>query len=418
MRLRALVALSLGAALSAPARAQAPADSAGPPGSELEVYLLTMGQGDQVWERFGHNAIGIRDRRAGSDVILNWGLFSFDQEGFLLRFLRGEMMYWMGGEDAAAAIAHYQALNRTVEVQELNLAPSQRLALLEFVRWNAREENRFYHYNYFLDNCSTRVRDALDMVLGGAIRQATEGEVSGDTYRDHALRLLAEDPLMTVGVDIGLGRTTDVPLTRWEEMFIPMKVRDYLREVRVPDETGQLVPLVTSERVVFQADRPAEHTERPSLVLPLLVAGLALAGAFWWGHRRAAAGSVVARRATTTAVVAWGLVTGVLGVALVFLRTMTQHTFAYDNTNVFTVNPVWLLVVLLVPFASAPASRRAVGTLALVAAGLAVLGTVLLFIPGFNQDSVEVALLMVPPGLVAAWIVRERMRPADATPAA
>lgn len=416
MRLGVLVAVSLCTALSA--SAQAPVDSAGPPGSELEVYLLTMGQGDQVWERFGHNAIGIRDRRANSDIVLNWGLFSFDQEGFLWRFLRGEMMYWMGGEDAAAAIAHYRVLNRTVEIQELNLAPSQRLALLEFVRWNSREENRFYHYNYFLDNCSTRVRDALDMVLGGAIRQATEGEVSGETYRDHALRLLAEDPLLTVGVDIGLGRTTDVPLSHWEEMFIPMKVRDYLREVRVPDETGQLVPLVTSEQVVFVAQRTPEHTERPSMVLPLLVAGLALAGVFWWGHQRASSGSVVARRATTAGVVTWGLVTGVLGVALVFLRTMTQHTFAYDNTNVFTVNPVWLLVVLLLPFASAPGSRRAVSTLATVAGGLAVLGFVLLFVPGFNQDSVEVGLLMVPPGLVAAWIVRERMRPVDSTAAA
>lgn len=409
MKRVALVALSLCTALVA--GAQAPADTSAPPGSELEVYLLTMGQGDEVWARFGHNAIGIRDRRANSDIILNWGLFSFEQEGFLLRFLRGEMMYWMGGEYAAGTIANYRALNRTVEIQELNLAPSQRLALLEFVRWNAREENRFYHYNYFLDNCSTRVRDALDMVLGGAIRQATEGVATGETYRDHALRLLAEDPLMTVGVDIGLGRSTDASLSRWEEMFIPMKVRDYLREVRVPDETGQMVPLVTSERTVFQAERTAERTERPALFLPLLAIGLLLAGAFWWGHQRASSGSAAARRATTAGVVTWGVVTGVLGLALVFLRTMTQHTFAHDNTNVFTVNPVWLLVALLVPFATAPASRRALGTLATMAGGLAVLGMVLLFVPGFNQDSVEVALLMVPPGLMVTWIVRERMRP-------
>ena len=69
------------------------ADAAGPPGSELEVYLMTMGQGDMVWERYGHNAIGIRNRQTGEDVVYNWGLFSFDEPGFIGRFLRGEMMY-------------------------------------------------------------------------------------------------------------------------------------------------------------------------------------------------------------------------------------------------------------------------------------------------------------------------------------
>ena len=114
-------------------------ESAGPPGSELTVYLMTMGQGDQVWERYGHNAIGIRNSRTNLDVVFNWGLFSFDEPGFIGRFLRGEMMYWMGGEDAASSLAQYRMLNRTVEVQELNLSPAQRLALFEFIQFNARQ---------------------------------------------------------------------------------------------------------------------------------------------------------------------------------------------------------------------------------------------------------------------------------------
>jgi hypothetical protein len=164
---------------------------ANPPGSELTVYLMTMGQGDMVWERYGHNAIGIRNRLTNSDVVYNWGIFSFEEPGFIGRFLRGEMMYWMAGLDAAASVAQYRMLNRTVEVQELNLSPPQRLELLNFITWNAQEENKFYRYDYFLDNCSTRVRDALNRVLGGAIKMTTDTLGTATSYRWHALRLSA-----------------------------------------------------------------------------------------------------------------------------------------------------------------------------------------------------------------------------------
>lgn len=411
LRLTAVAALCAASAVIAPA--QSP-ESAGPAGSELTVYLMTMGQGDQVWERFGHNAIGIRDARTNTDVVFNWGLFSFSEPGFLARFLRGEMMYWMGGFDAASTIAEYRDSNRTVEIQELNLSPAQRLALVEFIRWNAREENRSYRYNYFLDNCSTRVRDALDLALGGAIRQASDGVGTESTYRDHALRLLAADPLLTVGVDIGLGRPTDRPLTPWEEAFIPMQLRDLLRTVRVPDETGQLVPLVTSERVAFQAERSAPREVPPNLLLPLTAAGLALAALLAWLHHRSRGGHAASRRGVTAGVIAWGVAIGLIGLALVYLRVWTQHTFAHDNTNVFTVNPVWLLLVLAAPFAAAPASQRALSTLALMAGALTVLGVVALFVPGFNQDSLAVAMLVAPTNLVAAWIIRDRLRPAPA----
>jgi len=407
-RLLATLAVTPLLALS-PVRAQQPADTAGPPGSELTVYLMTMGQGDQIWERFGHNAIGIRDNRTGRDLVFNWGLFSFDQPGFIGRFLRGEMMYWMGGFEFGPTVAEYDSLNRTVEVQVLNLSPAQRLALFDFIRWNAQEENRFYRYDYFLDNCSTRVRDALDRVLGGALRQATDSVVTTNTYRDHALRLVAGDRLATVGVDIGLGRPTDRPITQWEEMFIPMKVRDRVRELRVPDETGAMVPLVTSERVLVQAERAPEREAPPHLLVPLLLLGALLGGLLWWLGRRGLEGHPGAARGATALAAAWCLVMGVFGFALLYLRTMTQHVAAYDNTNIFVYNPVWLVVLGAMFTASASVTgRRLVFVTATVAGALTVLGVILLYVPGFNQDSLPVALLAAPANLVIAWLLRAR----------
>lgn len=389
---------------AAPSGAQG-VDSAGPPGSELSVYLMTMGQGDAVWERYGHNAIGIRDRRANTDIVYNWGLFSFDEPGFIGRFLRGEMMYWMGGQDAATTIAQYRMANRTVEVQELNLSPPQRVALLDFISYNAREENKFYRYDYFLDNCSTRVRDALDGILGGALRMATDSLATGTTYRWHALRLMAEDRLTVVGINIGLGRPTDRPISAWEEMFIPMKVRDRVRELRVPDDSGRLVPLVMSERALFQAQRTPERQSPPPSAIPLGLIGVVLgAGLAALARRQSRAALPVA------AVIA--LILGAIGGALLFLRFMTQHVAAYSNTNLLVYNPLWLIVVAALLFAGrSPAVRRLVFVLVTVAGALTAFGILAPFVPGLAQGSFAVIALAAPVGLVTAWIIRERSRP-------
>jgi len=383
-------------------------DTAGPPGSELSIYLMTMGQGDLVWERYGHNAIGIRDHRANTDIVYNWGLFSFEEPGFIGRFLRGETMYWMGGFDAAATLESYRRFNRTVEVQELNLSPPQRIALRDFIYFNAREENKYYRYDYFLDNCSTRVRDALNQVLGGALKMATDTVRTGTTYRWHSLRLMAEDRVMSTGINIGLGRPTDRPITAWQEMFIPMKVRDRVRELLVPDDSGRMVPLVTSERALFQAQREPERAAPPRMVLPLALLGLFLAKGLTWlaGRRPRAAGAV----AMTVAILL-----GALGVVLLFLRFMTLHVAAYDNTNLFVYNPLWIVVVPIYLLAGrSPQLRRVAFLLASVAGALTAFGIIAPFLPGFAQGSFAVIALAAPAGLAVAWIIRERTRPEPA----
>jgi uncharacterized protein DUF4105 len=296
-------------------------------------------------------------------------------------------------------------LNRTVEVQELNLSPPQRIALRDFIHYNEREENKYYRYDYFLDNCSTRVRDALNGVTGGALKTATDSVMTGTTYRWHALRLMAEDRLTVVGIDIGLGRPTDREISSWEEMFIPMKVRDRVRELRVPDETGQLVPFVLSERVVFQAQRTPERTAPPLLVLPLGLIGLALGGGLFLLWRRRS-------RATIPVVAGFGVVMTILGFALLFLRFMTQHVAAYHNTNLFVYNPLWIVILaILVPASRVAGARRALFVLSTIVGALAAFGVIAPFLPGLKQGSFAVIALAAPAALVAAWILRERAKP-------
>src|SRR5688500_10567181 len=148
MPLPTVVAASLLATSLAAAQTRAPE-----PASSLTVYLVTMGHGDAMWEKFGHNAIWFRDTTSGLDVAYNWGIFDFDDAEFIPRFLKGDMRYQMDGFDGTPMIAFYAEGDRSVWAQELELTPTQKQELLTFARWNARPENRYYRYDYCRDNC-------------------------------------------------------------------------------------------------------------------------------------------------------------------------------------------------------------------------------------------------------------------------
>ena len=184
------------------------------PGSDLTIYLMTMGPGDQVWERFGHNAIRVVDASRGTDSVYNWGTFDFHQPNFLRRFMTGNTLYWMQGDGMPETMATYQYLNRSVWVQELDLTPAERAAVRDFIAWNAEPEHRYYRYDYYLDNCSTRVRDVIDRIVGGQLRTATNARLTNTTYRFHTQRALQFDRAVAMGTNIGLGEVADRPITQ------------------------------------------------------------------------------------------------------------------------------------------------------------------------------------------------------------
>src|SRR5947208_3793455 len=116
-----LTAQRTGAQAAAPPAQQPPLTiSTAEPGSQLTVYLRTFGWGDVVWERFGHNAIWIRDRANGTDLTYNWGMFDFNQPHFVWRFVTGDTRYWMAPIDYLSMVRYYRQNNRSILAQELN----------------------------------------------------------------------------------------------------------------------------------------------------------------------------------------------------------------------------------------------------------------------------------------------------------
>jgi hypothetical protein len=358
---------------------------------------MTMGPGKHVWERFGHNAIWIHDPVRGTDQTYNYGLFDFRQQNFLLRFVQGRMWYWMQGFPAQSYVDSYRRANRSVWVQELEIPPPARRELQAFLEWNERPENRFYHYDYYRDNCSTRVRDALDRALSGQLRASTAHVPSGTTYRFHTLRLTENDPPIYTGLLLALGQPVDRPTSQWEEMFLPLALREHVRNLQVAGADGRKVPLVRSERTLFQSTDPAPPRVPPSWLAWYLVMGLVIGGtAFALGA--AAARSRKSRVGFLAITWIWFIVSGVAGLVLVGLWGMTDHAAAYRNENVLQMDLLVLPLLWLVTrtvLGSGRGSRFTV-LLAWTVAALSLLGLLLKIFPQFYQVNESIIALALP----------------------
>jgi hypothetical protein len=399
--IRALLAVLLAAVVSMPAASQTQMQTPATPepGSQLTVYLLTMGPGDQVWEKFGHDAIWIHDEANHSDIAYHWGLFDFADKEFFPRFIQGRMRYSMGAFDMNETVDAYRRANRTVWAQQLNFSPAQRTRLAEFIAWNIQPQNRFYHYDYFRDNCSTRVRDALDRAIGGVIQRATENVSSHSTYRFHTARLTQDDWPVFTGTLMGLGQPTDSDISAWEEMFLPVRMMDRLRTLRVAGANGS-EPLVLNERVLVQATRAPEDAQVRRGILSYLEISLVILAfglALWFVGKSGASLGLL------TLATAWSVVAGVAGVLLAGLWAFTDHLYSYRNENVLQLNPLSLVVAVLlirlmwkrrrVP--DMTPSRSTIGS-ALLVASLSALGFVLQILPAFYQVNGDVIALALP----------------------
>jgi hypothetical protein len=379
------------------------------PGSKLTIYLMTMGPGKAVWERFGHNAIWVHDPERGTDKAYNYGLFDLRQQGFLVRFLQGRMWYWMQGFPAQAYVELYRRANRSVWVQELEIPAPARRELQEFLEWNERPENRFYHYDYYRDNCSTRVRDALDRALGGRIREYAGALPTGKTYRFHTRRLTANDPVVYTGLLLGLGQPVDREISAWDEMFLPLALRDHIRKVTTRGAGTAEVPVVRSERTLFESTGTPPPDRPPFWLLVYLGIGLTIGtGTVLLG--RAARSSSRARTAFLATGVTWTLLVGLFGLVLAGLWGLTDHTAAYYNENLLQANPLALVLVWWLPRSTRRGSRPAWRVSAVIAA-ISLLGFVLKALPAFYQVNGEIIALALPIHLglaVATWQLNQQ----------
>lgn len=390
-----LMLLGLVLANPAPARAQVTGDDAAP---VPRIGIVTMSPGAEYWARFGHNAIVVDDPARGLTLSYNYGYFDFDQPGFLARFLRGEMQYRLVVMTLQDDLRSYAAEGRGANLQWLALDPGQARAVRDFLAWNALPANAQYRYDYFADNCSTRVRDVIDRALGGHLSRQMSSRSHGLTYRAEALRLGTGVPWLHLGMHAGLGPYADRPLSIWDEAFVPQRLADALDRAT----TGDGAPLV-SERLPLLPDRLGlERPTAPDLRWHFALTGLAAAMALLWLLRERAGRG--ARLAGTVLAGGIYLLSGFGGLLLLALWAFTAHVAGHGNENLLLLNPLCLALLAALPaLARGDAVRPWLRRVAMIVLACAALALFLRFLPFRIQNNGDFIVLLGPIHAALAW---------------
>lgn len=224
----------------------------------VDFYLITVDVGDQVWDNFGHTALRVVDRNTNSDLVFNWGLFdtSAGNVTFASNFLRGILNYQLGVSPPSWEFGRYEREQRTVWQDKISLTSPQKEILYKRLAWNLREENIVYSYQYFFDNCTTRVRDYLNEALGGRLESQNRA-LSQRTFRDEVLDHYASVPTVAFSLDVLMNERIDRRMSQWEELFLPKQLRREL--LNFPSDVnvnGQRQELLDEPVIIMEFDAP------------------------------------------------------------------------------------------------------------------------------------------------------------------
>lgn len=254
---RAAFAQSL-PAIDNPEQYQLPSDM-----SRVHFYLITVDVGDSVYDNFGHTALRMYDENSNVDTVFNWGYFNLNGGvvGFSYNFFKGIMNYSLVTNTPAFEFAQYRRQERAVWQDKINLTNPQKETLYRRLMWNLEPENIVYPYQYFFDNCTTKIRDYLNEAVGGAIASHFDG-TSSSTFREQVRSHYSSVALVDFSLDILMNSNIDRAMTEWENMFLPLNFRERLRQLPShAAENGKKVKLLSAPQAVMEFPPPKIQTE-------------------------------------------------------------------------------------------------------------------------------------------------------------
>lgn len=346
--------------------------------------ILTMMPGREVYSLFAHTAVRVADPALGIDRTYNYGVFDFQQPGFVLRFLRGRLDYRLAPSTFDRTVAEYHALDRPVIEQRLDLPPADLQRLFLFLETNLLPENAVYQYDFLFDNCSTRPRDALEWALGERLSFDGFAPTPG-TFRELIRHYTAPAPFWGFGIELGLGRPVDRTPTPREAMFLPLELFDALAVARLDGR-----PLVAATDTLFWIEDAG--TPAPALPWPVILATLLLLGGVAvtiWPQRLAAAARILDGSLLIFA--------GLLGLILALMWLATEHHVARQNVDLLWAWPTHLVAAGLLlrrqcPWRGAPAAQVYLALAAAAAAAAGLLGLIGLL--AMHHAAVALALVV------------------------
>ncbi|MES2429640.1 MAG: DUF4105 domain-containing protein [Bacteroidota bacterium] len=319
--------------------------------SHLRISLLTCTPGEELYSTFGHTAIRVTDSSLSfndenRDIVYNYGTFNFDDDGFYLKFIKGKLLYYISQENFEDVIVgdsiqygfkhQYEYTNRGITEQVLNFSPVEKINIQHALKENIKEENKYYKYDFFFDNCTTRPRD---MIVKYKIDPITFKAVmpAGTTFRDAIHQYLDKNNKhwSKLGIDLLLGQPCDGVMTTTQSQFLPDNLMKTL------DSSNLDHSLVLSEKNLY----PIEDTSsKMDLFTPLVIFSILLLTII-----------LISFKNTTWAIRflqgfdgLFFFLTGAIGIVLLFMWNATDHAMCRNNYNLLWALPTHVILAFFV----------------------------------------------------------------------
>lgn len=297
------------------------------PSESAKISVLTCSSGKEVYKVYGHTALRFHDLEQKKDIVYNYGMFSFDEPHFIMRFVRGFNYYLLGRESYRNFSRRYQAGGETVTEQVLNLTPEELKALFKALEINARPENRKYLYNVLYDNCATRVYDIIGRELkGGIIWDYSCEEAS---FRDLLHEYNYIMPFSQMGIDIVFGPRADKITTFKEQMFLPEKLMHELATAKKQNGSK----LVSSTTTLIQGRKI--HSSKETFIFHILLGTMVILSLYFRFK--------FTQGLRSYRIILYSLA-GLASLMVVFIAFFSIHPTVLPNLNLIWLNPVWLVI--------------------------------------------------------------------------
>jgi hypothetical protein len=314
------------------------------PVDDLKFKIAVYGPSDEIFIWWGHAALVIENTRWNYSRVFDWGIFTYPGDSFLKEFLENQVRYKCTADPWDLDM--YIEEDRDVTLYTLDLDTDKKEAILNYAENNVLPENCFYDYHELRDNCSTRIRDIIDMGTGGQLKKQFYDAPGRFSFRQHIRRFTWSKSFADWFLDFLMGQDLDAPITVWSEMFLPVEIGRNIAGFKYTGTSGVERPLVSSVEVIN-----ATKNRQPVLNAPLsrwpgdLILGLLLA---------LLAAALHKQREKKLGRILWGISQSLLGLALglsgcvlVFGWFFMSNDYIQQNINLLFINPLLLAAVPL-----------------------------------------------------------------------
>ncbi|WP_242206336.1 lipoprotein N-acyltransferase Lnb domain-containing protein [Aestuariivivens insulae] len=303
---------------------------------EAEISVLTIGPGATLNDAFGHSAFRIKDYIKGLDLVFNYGVYDFNTPNFYLKFAQGKLNYLIGLDYYEDFYESYIAQNRTIKEQVLNLSQTEKQKLFDYLANNYKPENRAYLYDFFYDNCATKIKDVLQEATSNSITFKTPKNFEAKTFRSLIHENLDLNSWGAVGIDVALGSVIDRQATPEQHMFLPKNIYRFFGAATVKTDNNKT--LVKQKRVLFE--KMEQPKQNDFFTSPLFVFGVLGVFILWLTYK-----DFKNKKRTLWLDVLLFSITGIIGVFILLLWFATDHTGTHQNYNLLWAFALNLLVI-------------------------------------------------------------------------